>query len=179
MTWTTNFTCFLFLPKACSAIRLKELSTKGTSYHQSSCQPEPLIFFTEALFDLCQRKQWDVGQIRFPCTHKPSSLRLQEQLMNSQEPNLAHLKYYCIVHHNDGNNLVMSVHRAGPCTKPRRSHTPLPVHSEYQRGLPVPIQGQSLLKTQVITFFLTFWPLAMNIESCYPLRLLISFSKRL
>ena len=37
--------------------------------------------------------------------------------MNSLEPNLPHLKYYCIVHYNDSNNLVMTVHRARPSTK--------------------------------------------------------------
>lgn len=123
-SWATKFTCFLFLYKASSAIRLQKLSTKATSYHQSSSEPEPWILFMEALFNLQQRKQWDVGQSPFPCTHKPFSLRLQVQLMNSWEPNLPHLKYYCIVHHNDGNNLVMSVHRAGPDTKPTASHTP-------------------------------------------------------
>ena len=37
--------------------------------------------------------------------------------MNSWEPNLPHVKYYCIVHYNDSNNLVMTVHRAKPSTK--------------------------------------------------------------
>lgn len=43
--------------------------------------------------------------------------------MNSWQPNLDHLKYYCIVYHTDSNNLVMSVRRARPSTKPRRSLT--------------------------------------------------------
>lgn len=77
----------------------------------------------------------------FPCTQKTFSPRPQEQLMNSWESNLAHLKYYCIVHRNDGNNLVMSVHEASPVQNTQRVTHSLPVLSEYQEGLPFLSQG--------------------------------------
>lgn len=83
-----------------------------------------LIFFTEPF--ICRRSGSGTrARSPFPCTHKTSSPRLQEQLMNSWAPDSAPVKYYCIVHHNDGNNLVTTVHEARPCTKPAASHTPL------------------------------------------------------
>lgn len=84
----------------------------------------------------------------FPCTHKTFSPRLQEQLMNSWEPNLAHLKYYYIVHHNDGNNLVMTVHEATPCTKCTASHTPCLSLVNTKKAFHSPSRGRHCWKSR-------------------------------
>lgn len=82
----------------------------------------------------------------FSCTHKTFSPRLREQLMNSWEPNLAHFKYYCIVHHNGGNNLSNECAWSQSLYKMHSKSHSLPVLSEYQEGFPFSIQGQPPLR---------------------------------
>lgn len=67
----------------------------------------------------------------------------------------------------------MTVHRARPSTKTQNKPLCLCIVNNKEAFHPHGV----VTVEKVGDHFLTFWPLAMNIESCYPLRLPISFSK--
>lgn len=121
--WETNFTCFIFLPKISSAVKPKELSTKPTSYHQNYVR-QNCRHSSQRLLSICSRGSNGYGPDSISPHISCFPYGLKEQLMNSWEPNSAHLQYYCIVHHNDSNNLVMSVHSVRPSIKPTAWHPP-------------------------------------------------------